>query len=239
MAENFLPRHDPQRRHRTGCRQELQELLVDALGRQLRQQPRLPSAGGEAGFVQHAAAEAGMEAEEAQNAQMVLGDARRGPADKDDSLSQDIPVTICKIVDFTPRVAVERVHGEVAATGVFLPVVMEGDAGPAAIGLDIVAERRHLIGAMVGDDRHRAVGDAGRVDMQAPRLAGRRHLLGRQRGGEIDLADGKAHEGVANSAARHPRLAAGRGDCREDLGEARSPEPGRAGERRRLPHRGA
>ena len=92
-----------------------------------------------------------------------------GAADEDDSLSQNIPVTICKVMYFPARIAIQRIHREVAAHGVGLPVVGELHLRAAAIGLDIMAQRRDFIGVMIGNHRHRAMLDAGGMHAQCPR----------------------------------------------------------------------
>ena len=54
----------------------------------------------------------------------------------------------------------QGVDGEVAALGVLLEIAAEADLGETAVGLDILAQRRHLEGRAGDDDRHRAMVDA-------------------------------------------------------------------------------
>ena len=117
--------------------------------------------------------------------------------------------------------AVERIDREVAPARIGRPVVGEGDGGVAAVGLDVLAQRRDLVGDMIGDDRDRAVGDAGRHGGEARRLRRRHHLVRPRRGGDVDIGDGPAQQGVAHDAAdRARRKAPGgqRGEHRLGLG---------------------
>ena len=93
----------------------------------------------------------GGEAEEAQDAQVVLADALGGIADEAHAPRREIGVAAERIEHLAVGVAVERVDGEVAPAGVGRPVVGEGDGGVAAVRLDVLAQRRHLVGATAGD----------------------------------------------------------------------------------------
>ena len=81
-----------------------------------------------------------MKAEEAQDAQIILGDAGRGIADE----AHAARVQIGKAADIVVHRAVarhrQRVDGEVAPLRVVLPVAAERDLGLAAEGLDILAQ---------------------------------------------------------------------------------------------------
>ena len=196
----------------------------------------MADAGGKPGRIRRAGTEARVEAEEAQDAQIVFPDALRRGADEDDSLSQTVTVSICKVIYFPRLVAVERVHGEVAPLGVGLPVVRELHPGAAAIRLDVMAERGDFVGRVIGDHRDGAVVDAGRMNGKASGLAGPRDRVGRERGGEIDLGDRQTHDGIAHGSTRHPRLAARRADGGEDALQRRSAKPSGADSRRRGRH---
>ena len=69
--------HHRQRRHRMRGEQELDQLHADALARQLLEAGAAGDAGGDARRIGRAVAIGGVEAEEAQDAQIVLGDAPR------------------------------------------------------------------------------------------------------------------------------------------------------------------
>ncbi len=74
-------------------------------------------------------AEARREAVEAQDAQMILRDARRGVADEGDAARIEIGETIEPVVDRPClRIGVERVDREVAPRSIVAPVVGESDA---------------------------------------------------------------------------------------------------------------
>ena len=64
------------------------------------------------------------------------------------------------------------------------------DLGAAAVGFDIRAQRRHLIGLAVGDDRDRAVLDASRHRLEAGRLRAPDGFLRYSRGRDVDVGDG-------------------------------------------------
>ena len=63
----------------------------------------------------------------------------------------------------------QRVDREIAPFGIGLPVAAELDLGMAAIGFDVLAQRRHLERVLVDDDGDRAVLDAGRNRLEARR----------------------------------------------------------------------
>ena len=99
-----------------------------------------------AAAVRLAGAEAGVEAEEAQDPQMILGNSLQGIADEANVALAEI-VEAAEIVEDLagPRVGRQRVDGEVAPRGIFFPVVGEGDGRAAAVGRDVAAQRRHLV----------------------------------------------------------------------------------------------
>jgi hypothetical protein len=74
--------HDRQRRHGVSGDQQLEHLHPHPLARQPVEMRARCNAGGEPGRIGRAVAIGGMEAEEPQDAQMVLGDARRRRADE-------------------------------------------------------------------------------------------------------------------------------------------------------------
>ena len=85
-----------------------------------------------------------MEAEEAQHAQAILGDALLGIADEAHAACLQVGLAVEVVVDRAGAVGVERVEGEVAAARILAPVVGEGDDGVAAVGLDVAAQGREL-----------------------------------------------------------------------------------------------
>lgn len=143
-----------------------------------------------------------MEAEEAQDAEIVFADARFGIADEDDAAIGDIVEAAAGGIEHVAAgVGVERVHAEVAALRVERPVVGEGDDGTAAIGFDILTEAGDFEGLVIGDDGERAVVDAGGVNGD---LRGDHHLLnqlGHELGCDVDVGDGFTEQRVAHAAA--------------------------------------
>ena len=68
----------------------------------------------------------------------------------------------------------------------------------------VATSRRRVViskGLPPRDRRHRAVLDAGRHGLQPRGLQRRGHLVRRQRGGDVDVADRLAEQGVAHAAA--------------------------------------
>ena len=143
-----------------------------------------------------------MEAEEAKDAQVILGDAGEGIADEAHAARFEI-VEAAEIVEYLAarRIRGQRVDREVAPGGVLLPVPGIGDGGAAAVGRDVAAQRRDLDGATGKDGGDGAMGKAGRDRPDGARLQPAHHLLGREPGGEIDVADVHRQQRVADAAA--------------------------------------
>ena len=114
-----------------------------------------------------------------------------GIADEADAAGDDVGVAADRIVDRAAGIDRERVDGEIAAAGIRRPVAAEADDRVAAVGLDVLAQRRHLEAAARDDQRHRAVLDAGRHHLDAGGLGQRGiDLVGRRGRGEIDSPTG-------------------------------------------------
>ena len=94
--------------------------------------------------IRPAGAVPGEEAEEAQDAQEILADAHLGIADEADRAAVEIGKPADQIDDRAVGRRIERVDREVAPLGVAPPVAAEAHLGAAAVGLDVVAQRRHL-----------------------------------------------------------------------------------------------
>ena len=185
----------------------------------------MANTGGKTGLVRCSLAKACMETEEPQDAQIVFHDALGGTSDKDDSLSQDIPVTICKVIYLSTRITVQRVHREVPPHGIGLPIAGIFHLGAAAIGFDIMAQRRHFVRLMINHHRHRAMFNPGRMGFQSSGSEDFNDTLRRQRGGKIDLGDGNFQNRIAHGTARHPRLATRFRDDAEDPLQRWRPQP--------------
>ena len=88
------------------------------------------------------------------------------------------------------------------------PTAAKGDLGVAAKGLDVLAQRGHLVGLAFGDHRDGAMRDAGRHRLKAGGLDPAHHFF-RERGGrDIDIADRLTEQRIAHGTADHARLLA-------------------------------
>src|SRR5690554_7255668 len=81
------------------------------------------------------------EAEEAIDAQSVLGNARRSVANETHDASAGIFGSAQRIIECAVRRAVKRIEGEVATARILGPVAAEGHDRPPTVGLDIAAQR--------------------------------------------------------------------------------------------------
>ena len=153
-------------------------------------------------------AEARVEAEEAQDAQMVLGDALERLADEGDAARGDIGLA-ADMVDHLAgqRIGVERVDGEVAPRGVGGPVVGEDDGGAAAVGVEVAAQGGDFDDGARGDRGDGAVGDPGRHGLDPRGLEPADDLLRGEGGGEIEIVGGDPEQGIAHRAADEARPA--------------------------------
>ena len=170
-----------------------------------------------------------LEAEEAQDAQIILGDAACRIADEADLASGEIVETADIIVDDAVRRDRQRVDGEVAPLGIDLPVAPERHIGFAAEGLDVLAQRRHLERYAIDDERDGAVLDAGRHRLDPGGGRAPHHLIGQRGGRDVDVAERHADERVARGAADDTRLLAAAVEEREHALHRRGTEPGIVG----------
>ena len=149
----------------------------------------------------------GLEAKEAEDTQVIFGDAVGGTADEPDALTLHIGVAAKRIVDGAVAIGIERVHREVAPPGIRLPIVGKGDLGLSPESLDVDPERRHLEGPTVGNNGDRPMVDAGRMHAQAGAFGGGCDVGRRERRREIDVGHGDAEDGVAHRTAGDARRA--------------------------------
>ena len=160
-----------------------------------------PHAGGKTFRIERALAVIGVEAEEAEDAEIILFDARVCIADEADAPRDEIAIAAERVEHRPVACRIERVQGEVTPPRILLPILGEGDGRMPPISLYVAPKGRHLERHAVGNHRHRAMLDPGRHRLQ-PGPLGERHHAVRQRGrGEVDLGDGKAEQGVAHRAA--------------------------------------
>ena len=146
-----------------------------------------------------------MDAEEAQDAQIVLGDPRRRVADEADAPGAQVGKAAERIDQRAVGLGVERVHGEVAPGRVLGDVVGEGDDRAAAVGGDVAAEGRDLERLVLGDHGDGAVRDAGRHRCRPAAAASAITGLGPRVGGDVDVGDRAAEQRVAHAAADEER----------------------------------
>ena len=181
--------------------------------------------------VVHLGPESRVEAEEAQDAQVVLGDAAIGIADEADAVGGKIVDAAEEVGDCAARrVGVERVDGEVASGGVLMPVVGEGDHRVAPVRLDVAAQRCDLHDRTLRQGGDRAVGDAGRHRPDARSLQPTHHFLRRQRRGEVEVGDRQVQQRVPHRAADPARPGSIGTERADQLGQPRTVAPRGGGE---------
>src|SRR5436190_1674927 len=105
------------------------------------------------------------------------------------------------------RIGGQRVDGEVAAGGIFLPVVGKGYGGTPAIGRNIAAQRRDLERIAVADRGDGAVVDTGRDSLYLCLFEPSHDVVRRDSRREVDVVDRKTKEVVADRPANVAREA--------------------------------
>ena len=120
--------------------QQLEQFHPHPLARQLREAGAPGDAGGKPGGIGRALAIGGVEAEEAQDAQIILGDALARLADEAHAPRREIGEPADVIVHGAIGGDGQRIHGEVAPLGIGAPVAAEAHLGVAAEGLDVLAQ---------------------------------------------------------------------------------------------------
>ncbi len=128
-----------------------------------------------------------MEAKEAQDAQIILADAALGLADEAHAPCRQIGKSAHLVMDLAAPIERQGVDGEVAPRRIDGEAAPEAHHGMAAIGLDILAQRRDLEGAALDHDGDGAMRDPGRNGLEARDIGAVRHLFRQGGGGEVDL----------------------------------------------------
>ncbi len=177
-----------------------------------------------------------MNAEEPEDAQIVLGDPLVRVADEAHAPGGNIVKPADVIVHDAGGVDRQAVDGEVAPLRVDDPVAAERDLGLAAERLGILAQRGDLERMRIDDQRHGAVVDAGRHALDAGRLGAADHFGGQRGGRDIDVADRNLQQRVADRAADHARFLAIAVQKPEHAGGRTGSEPGRVVEHARIAH---
>ena len=172
---------------------------------------------------------------------MVFGDPDPRVADESDMARLEI-VEAAEIVENLSAggVGAERVDREIAAGGVFFPVLGESHLRPPPVGRDIAPKSRHFDRPAGEDGGDGAMGDSGGNRLDPGLLEPANHLVGSETSGEVDVVDVEIEQGVADAAADEAGLALFRAERGQKAGETASPTPARlgqlhsAGSRRRL-----
>ncbi len=188
--------------------QQLEHLGADALARQLLEPGTAGDAGAHALGVGQATTVHRMEAEEPQDAQIVLGDPGRGIADEAHAARLEVGEPADVIVERAVSRHRQRIHREVAALRIAAPVAAERHLGVAAESLDVLAQRGDLERRPAHDRRDGTVLDAGRHRLEARRLDAADDLVGQRRGGDVEVAMRRAEQRVTHRAADHARFLA-------------------------------
>ena len=209
MAQDARLRHGGNGRGRIGGAQELAHLGPDPFTREIVDSIGHFGAGGQALGIEACllVAVMGVKAEEAQDAQVVFANAVMRVADEAKPPRPQVGNAAAQGVDHATRgIGIERVHGEVAAHGVFLHLVGEGDHRAAAIGFHVAAEGGDFVGQPVGDHGHGSVVDPGRHGLEPVALGNLHHPFGARIGGNVDVIRGQPKQPVPDAAADEERM---------------------------------
>ena len=146
--------------------------------------------------------EPGVEAEIAQDPQMILEDTLACITDKAHQPGVQV-LESGKMIGHLERgrIGEERVDGEIASRGVFAPVIGKRDLGMAAVGGDITAQRGDLDRAARQHGGYRAMRKARRHRADARCLKPCHHVFGQQPGGNVDIGRLDAQQCIAHRAA--------------------------------------
>ena len=203
--EDAAFRHHGEHGRRVPGQQKLEQLRPHPLARQLRKSATRGDAGGKAHGIGHALAIGGVKAEEAQDAQIILGDAFLRLADEAYPPRLEIGEAADVIVHSAIGGDGQRIHGEVAPLGVGAPIAAEAHIGVAAEGLDILTQGGDFERPAFDDDGDGAVLDAGRHRLEAGGGGAAYHLLGDCGRGDVEFMDRLAEQSVPHRAADHAR----------------------------------
>ena len=205
--------------------EELGHLHADALARELIEAGAAGDTGGEALRIGRTRAVGGMEAEEPQDPQIILGDAGCRIADETHAPRFDIGEPTHIIVDGAVARDGERIDREIAALGVTSPVAPEGHFGMSPECFHIFAERGDLERPAGGNDGDGAMLDTSRHGLEAGLLNTAHDFLWKRRRGDIDVAVRFAEQRVAHGTADDASLLAARVEHCEQSGKRRLLQP--------------
>ena len=213
LPQHPARRHGSHRRGRVSGGQKLAHLGPHPFARQPVQPAQSGSTGrqpfgiGAIGGI----AMGGVEPEEPQDTQIILGDPRRRVADKPHPPRQQVGQAAQRINHRAIGLGIERIHGEIPPRSVFGQRRAEPHHGMAAIGGQITPKAGHLIGQTVGHHRNRAMVDPGRHRAQPRRRSQSDDLFGPGIGGEIDIHHRHPQQGIPDRPPHHQRLMPGHG----------------------------
>src|SRR4029077_8633053 len=185
---------------------QLEHFEADALGRERYKARPGVDASQIAGAIGFAGAIGGMNAEEAQDAQIILRDPLVWVSNETHASCGYIIQTADVVVHPPRSIDRQAVDGEVAPLRITLPVAPEGDLRLAAERLGVLAQGRDLERMRIDHQRHRAVLDAGRHALDAGCPGATDYLFGNSGGRDIDVTDRDVQQRVADGAADHARF---------------------------------
>src|SRR5690606_30965114 len=149
---------------------DFQQLVTHALARKLTQPLALLRAGAKTRSMRLSLAVTGMEAEEAQDTEVIFLNALMRIANEANETRLNICTRAQRVMHSAIRVAIKRVHCEIASRGIGFPIFRKGNIGAAAIRHHIDAKRGDFEVARRGDGGDGTVLEARRHNLDAPRL---------------------------------------------------------------------
>ena len=166
---------------------------------------------------------------------MILGDPLQRVADEAHPPRREV-LQAAEIVEHLAahRIGGQRVDREVAAGGVFRPVVGEGHSGAAAVGRNVAAQGGDLDRLAGHHRRDRAVREPRRHGLDARGLQPGHDLARGQARGQIDVALLQFKQGVAHAAADEAGRAAFGVERGEQPVQAGAGPPGGLGQLRHV-----
>ena len=241
LVQDANLQHQAEALDRPGCDEQAAQLRGDPLARQPRQAGPLQAARVERGRVRGSRAEARMEAEEAQDTEIVLANPGSRVADEAHMAAQEVGAAAERIVETAIEIAAHGVEGEVPAGGILDEVVGKGDDGTPPVGSDVAPERGDLEAAGARMRRHRAMRQTRRHHLEPCRLQKGQRTLRRllRRDVDVQLVERGIDERVPHAAAHEARVPPAALERRHDAPRLRCGQPARPGQRASLAHRPA
>ena len=155
-----------------------------------------------------------MKAEKPQDAQVILADAGVGIPDKAQTPRQQIGQATQRIDDLTAGIGVKRVHGKVAAGRVFGHVRGKSHHRMTTVCFNIAPEGGHLMRLTVGKNGDGAMLQPRWNDTKTGSVGYISDCFGQGVGGDIDVRNRHAQQGVAHTAPHEQGAIALRSQCR-------------------------